>query len=83
MDALNGKVAVSGWEDITDIDAVDFCKKLKSIGVSNVIYTDISKDGMLNGTNLEIYKVLCQTEYPKITASGGISDLKEVEILKK
>lgn len=83
VDALNGKVAVSGWEDVTDIDAVDFCKKLKGIGVSNVIYTDISKDGMLDGANLEIYKVLCQTEYPKITASGGISDLKEIEILKK
>ncbi|MDE7083720.1 MAG: 1-(5-phosphoribosyl)-5-((5-phosphoribosylamino)methylideneamino)imidazole-4-carboxamide isomerase, partial [Clostridia bacterium] len=82
VDALNGKIAVNGWEEVTDIDAVEFCKKLKNIGVSNVIYTDISKDGMLSGTNLGIYKVLCQTEYPKITASGGISDLKELEILK-
>ena len=82
VDALNGKVAVSGWEEVTEIDSVEFCKKLKLIGVSNVIYTDISKDGMLNGTNLEIYEVLCQTEYPKITASGGISDIEELEILK-
>ncbi|MDE7256548.1 MAG: 1-(5-phosphoribosyl)-5-((5-phosphoribosylamino)methylideneamino)imidazole-4-carboxamide isomerase, partial [Clostridia bacterium] len=82
VDALNGKIAVNGWEEVTDIDAVEFCKKLKNIGVSNVIYTDISKDGMLSGTNLGIYKVLCQTEYPKITASGGISDIKELGILK-
>lgn len=82
VDALNGKIAVNGWEEVTEIDAVEFCKKLKNIGISNAIYTDISKDGMLNGTNLQIYKVLCQTEYPKITASGGISDIKEVKILK-
>lgn len=82
VDALNGKVAVSGWEDVTEINSLDFCKKLKNIGVEHVIYTDISKDGMLNGTNLAIYEVLCQTEYPKITASGGIADVKEVQILK-
>ncbi len=82
VDALNNKVAVSGWEEVTEVDSLDFCKRLKNIGVQNVIYTDISKDGMLNGTNLDIYEVLCQTEYPKITASGGISDIKELEKLK-
>lgn len=82
VDALNEKVAVSGWEEVTEIDSLEFCKELKIIGVENVIYTDISKDGMLNGTNLNVYKVLCQTEYPKITASGGISDVKELEKLK-
>lgn len=82
VDALNGKVAVSGWEEVTEIDSLEFCKELKNIGVQNVIYTDISKDGMLKGTNLGIYDVLCQTEYPKITASGGITDIKEVKILK-
>lgn len=82
VDALDGKVAISGWEEVTQIDSLEFCKKLKNIGIQNVIYTDISKDGMLNGTNLQIYEVLCQTEYPKITASGGICGLKEVETLK-
>ena len=56
--------------------------RLKEMGVNHVIYTDISKDGMLKGTNMDIYKVLCQTKYPKITASGGISDLGEIEKLK-
>lgn len=82
VDAKDNRVAVNGWRDITKIDSLAFCKKLKSVGVTNVIYTDISKDGMLNGTNLEIYSVLCQTYYPKITASGGITDEFEIEKLK-
>lgn len=82
VDALNEKVAINGWIDKTEINSLEFCEKLKNSGVTNVIYTDISKDGMMKGTNLDIYKVLCQTKYPKITASGGISSLKEIEILK-
>lgn len=82
VDAKDEKVAISGWEEITELNSLDFCKTLKNIGVSNVIYTDISKDGMLNGPNLGIYEVLCQTYYSKITASGGISDLIELKKLK-
>ncbi len=83
VDAKGGKVAVKGWTEITDIDSLEFCRRLKSKGVTNVIYTDISKDGLMQGTNLEIYEVLCQTYYPKITASGGITELREIEALKK
>lgn len=83
VDAKDNLVAVNGWVDVTNINSLEFCMKLKNIGVSNVIYTDISKDGMLKGTNLKIYDVLCQTYYPKITASGGISDEYELERLKK
>lgn len=82
VDAKDNLVAVNGWREITKINSLDFCKKLKDVGVSNVIYTDISKDGMLSGTNLEIYNVLCQTYYPKITASGGITNEFEIEKLK-
>ena len=82
VDAKDGKVAVNGWLEKTEINSLDFCKRLKSIGIYNTIYTDISKDGMLNGTNMQIYEVLCQTEYNKITASGGISSLEEVVKLK-
>lgn len=82
VDAKDNLVAINGWRDITKIDSLEFCKKLKDIGVTNVIYTDISKDGMLNGTNLEIYNVLCQTYYPRITASGGITSESEIEELK-
>lgn len=77
VDAKDGKVAVNGWKEVTKIDSVQFCKDLRDIGVNHVIYTDISRDGMLKGTNLDIYKVLCQIEKLKITASGGLSFLDE------
>ncbi len=83
VDAKDGKVAISGWEETTGLDAVEFCKKMQDIGVSHIIYTDISKDGCLQGTNLSIYKVLCQTLLLKITASGGITDMEEIEKLKE
>ena len=83
VDAKDGKVAISGWEETTGLDAVEFCKKMQDIGVSHIIYTDISKDGCLQGTNLSIYKVLCQTLLLKITASGGITDMEKIEKLKE
>ena len=58
VDAKEGLVAVSGWQETTNVNSVEFCKKLRDTGVSTVIYTDISKDGMLSGTNLEIYREL-------------------------
>ena len=83
VDAKQGKVAVSGWEELTSYDSVEFCKRLQSMGVKNIIYTDISKDGCLNGTNLDIYKVLCQTLSLNITASGGITYIDEIKKLKE
>lgn len=82
VDAIDEKVAISGWIEKTEINSLNFCKQLKKDGIENVIYTDVSKDGMLSGTNLDIYKILCQAEYPKITASGGITDVNELKILK-
>lgn len=83
VDAKGGKVAVSGWEEETSVDSVQFCKNLQNIGVKHIIYTDISKDGCLHGTNLDIYKVLCQTLSIKITASGGITYLEELQKLSQ
>jgi phosphoribosylformimino-5-aminoimidazole carboxamide ribotide isomerase len=82
VDANNGKVAVNGWREVTKINSVEFCQKLERAGVSHVIYTDISRDGQLNGTNLDIYEVLCQTLSLKITASGGITYLHELQKLR-
>lgn len=81
VDARNGKVAVSGWQEVTELDSVDFCKKLLQAGVQTVIYTDISKDGMLGGTNLAIYKTLAGIEGLNIIASGGISFEHEIKAL--
>lgn len=82
VDAADGKVAISGWRNVTDIDSVSFCKDLVRAGVQTVIYTDISKDGALAGTNLDIYKRLKDIEGLKITASGGITYLEEIDALK-
>lgn len=83
VDALNGCVAVSGWRDVTDIDSVRFCEKVRDAGVKYVIYTDIGKDGMLGGTNLEIYRKLSEIKGLNITASGGITFAEEIKQLKK
>lgn len=78
VDAKDGRVAVSGWLEVTDVDSVEFCKKLRDTGVKTVIYTDISKDGTLTGTNLEIYKELAKIEGLDIVASGGITFEDEI-----
>ncbi len=81
VDAKEGFVAVSGWQETTTVNSVEFCKKLRDSGVSTVIYTDISKDGMLSGTNLEIYKELSEIKGLDIVASGGITFAHEIETL--
>lgn len=81
VDAKNEKVAINGWKTITDINSIDFCKKLNESGVDCIIYTDISKDGMMSGTNLNVYKKLNQIKGLKVVASGGITYLNEIEKL--
>ena len=75
-------VATHGWLETSEVRGVDFCRRLRDTGVKTVIYTDISRDGKMQGTNLELYKELSQIEGLDIVASGGISSLKEIEILK-
>lgn len=81
VDAVDGKVAVSGWREITDIGAFDFVKRLADEGAEYVIYTDISRDGALRGCNMQAYKELVNYGV-KITASGGITMLEEIAQLK-
>lgn len=81
VDAKDGKVAVHGWKKVTDIDAVDFCKRLREVGLHTVIYTDISRDGMLGGTNLAAYEELVKIKGLRIIASGGISGTDEIKKL--
>lgn len=82
VDARDGFVAINGWKEITDKESFEFCTYLRDIGVKTVIYTDISRDGSLQGTNIEAYKKLRQIEGLEITASGGISFEEEITILK-
>ena len=81
VDAKDGLVAVNGWLETTTVNSVEFCKKLRDSGVATVIYTDISKDGMLSGTNLEIYKELSEIKGLDIVASGGITFIDEIKTL--
>lgn len=82
VDAKDGLVAINGWKEITDMDSMDFCRKLKDIGVQTVIYTDISKDGGLQGTNLPAYEKLASLEGLQVIASGGISFEHEIQTLR-
>ncbi len=82
VDTNNGKVAVNGWLEMTETDGAEFCARLRDIGVRTVIYTDISKDGMLSGTNLDIYKTLSEIKGLDIIASGGISHENEITALR-
>ena len=79
IDAKNGKVATHGWEKVSDIDSVDLCKELEQIGVKTIVYTDISKDGMLEGPNFDIYKELSQKTSLDIIASGGVTSIDDVK----
>ncbi len=83
VDARDGHVAICGWKETTDRDSMEFCGYLAEIGVKTVIYTDISRDGGLKGTNLEIYRKLSRIKGLNIVASGGISSGEEISELKE
>lgn len=82
VDARDGYVAVSGWEETSGEKGVDFCRRLRDAGVGTVIYTDISRDGAEQGTNLPLYEQLVQIQGLSVTASGGISSLEELRRLR-
>ncbi|NMD38808.1 MAG: 1-(5-phosphoribosyl)-5-[(5-phosphoribosylamino)methylideneamino]imidazole-4-carboxamide isomerase [Christensenellaceae bacterium] len=83
IDAKKGMVAVSGWEQVTQLSSIDFCKDMFNMGVKTIIYTDISKDGTLTGTNMEAYKQLNTIKGLNIVASGGISFIEEIDELSR
>jgi len=83
LDCHNGMIAQRGWVETSDLKAADFIKKLEAIGVKCVIHTDIARDGMLNGPNIEALKeLLAVTNIPMI-ASGGVSSISDIKALKE
>jgi phosphoribosylformimino-5-aminoimidazole carboxamide ribotide isomerase len=82
VDARDGYVAINGWKELSSETGIEFCKRLRDVGVKTVIYTDISRDGAEKGTNLELYRELAKIEGLNITASGGVSSLKELKELQ-
>ena len=81
VDAKDGFVAVNGWLEVTKVDSFEFCRKLAENGVETVIYTDISKDGKLSGTNVDAYRELKKIENLNVIASGGISSMNDIVAL--
>ena len=81
MDCKNGYVCGSGWLEDSEYYYLDFAKKMEEMGVSTIIFTDISKDGTLMGPNLEMLKALKGAVSMNITASGGIRDMSHIKEL--
>jgi phosphoribosylformimino-5-aminoimidazole carboxamide ribotide isomerase len=81
LDARDGKVAVDGWSKLTRHDVIDLAKKFEDYGAEAIIYTDIGRDGMLTGINLEATVTLARALTVPVIASGGITDLKDIEAL--
>jgi len=81
LDAKDGKVAVDGWSKLTGHDVIDLGKKFEDYGVEAIVYTDIGRDGMLNGVNIEATVALAQSLRIPVIASGGITNLEDVKRL--
>ena len=78
-DALDGKIAVSGWQETTELDILDFILAFQKKGIKKVISTDISRDGMLSGPSFELYfSILKALPEIEIIASGGIATLNDI-----
>lgn len=81
VDIKDGYVAVKGWTEKSELKAFPFCRSLQALGIKTIICTDISKDGMMQGTNVELYKSLAKELSLDIIASGGVSTLDDVKRL--
>ncbi len=81
VDIKDGHVAIHGWTEKSAFPYLDFCKEMEDLGIKTLICTDISKDGAMNGTNLDLYRELSQKVSMHIIASGGVSSLSDVEAL--
>lgn len=82
-DIKDGEIAVKGWVEKSGVKSDDFFEKMQKIGVKTIICTDISRDGAMRGTNIELYKALSQKYDMNIIASGGVSSLDDVIALRK
>ena len=81
LDAKDGKVATDGWSKLTGHEVVDLARKFEGWGVESIIYTDIGRDGMLSGINIEATVKLAQALHIPVIASGGLSNMADIEKL--
>ena len=82
VDIKDGFAAIKGWTSVSEFTCFEFCEKMCKIGVKTIICTDISKDGAMQGTNVELYKELSEKFDIDIIASGGVSSIDDIKKLK-
>lgn len=83
IDARDGKVAVEGWADVSDLDVIDLAKRFEDAGVAAIIYTDINRDGAMTGVNVEATADLARAVTMPVIASGGVASLDDIRALKQ
>ncbi|ATX80473.1 1-(5-phosphoribosyl)-5-[(5-phosphoribosylamino)methylideneamino] imidazole-4-carboxamide isomerase [Mariprofundus aestuarium] len=83
IDAKGGMVAVHGWDDVTDVTAIDLARKFEDAGVASIIYTDIARDGMMTGPNIEETVNLARAISIPVIVSGGVSKMDDVTACAK
>ncbi len=83
IDARDGMVAIEGWAKTSEFTAIGFAKKMEELGAKNIIYTDISRDGMLKGPNLKAMEDMAKAVDIEVIASGGVSNLQDIKNLKE
>ena len=83
VDMKDGLVAVNGWKEVTPEPGIDFCRRCAAAGVGAIIATDISRDGTMQGTNLDLYRELLTIPGLEVTASGGIARMEELASLQE
>ncbi len=81
LDAKDGKVAINGWAEVTDFDVIELAKRFEQDGIEAIIYTDIGRDGMMQGVNIEATGKLASAISIPVIASGGVTDLDDLRAL--
>lgn len=81
VDARDGKLATRGWMNPTDLGVVEFCERLEGLGVRRVIYTDVGRDGLLSGPNVETTREIARTTRLAVIGSGGVSSVEHLKAL--
>ena len=82
LDAKEGLVATDGWAEVSDVQATDLAKKFESDGVSAIVYTDIARDGMMQGVNVEATLAMARASTIPVIASGGITNMEDIRALQ-
>jgi len=81
LDAKDGKVATDGWSKLSRHDVIDMAQRFESFGIESIIYTDISRDGMMQGVNVESTAKLANSVTTEVIASGGVTDIEDIKRL--